>query len=167
MTAKTDLENAFSILDAGITAHVTALKNSHAVAAVAQAAANAAQEAANDETYVRALTTKVLSFADKLAPVDPASELATVVASVAEVPAPVLPAPAELQAAIAPLTPVAQVAAQVAAQGGLSPQPQVLANDPGATPAMIAAALAAQNAQAPAPSAFAAFEAELKKILPK
>lgn len=128
MSAKTDLDNALSILDAGITAHVAALKNSHAAAAVAQAAAN-------DETYITGLTAKVLSWADTLSASNPA-----------------------------PMTPAAQVAAQVAAQ------PAPVFHDPGATPAMIAAAIAAQAPAAPAapaPTSFAAFEAALSNLITK
>lgn len=99
-TARTDLDNAFSILDAGITAHVHALKTAHAAIA--------------DESYLQAVTAKVIALADTLAasnPVVPADVVpAAVIASVAPQPAPaalVLPAapvaaPAVLAAPAAP-----------------------------------------------------------------
>lgn len=89
MTAKTDLDNAFSILDAGIKAHVTAL-------AVAQAAVA-------DESYLVSLTTKVIALADELALSSP-----TVITPV--VPAAVVPsAPVVTDAAPAVVAPVAPV----------------------------------------------------------
>lgn len=130
MTARTDLENAFSILDAGITAHVTALKASRAAHAITQAVAD-------DETYLKGLTTKVLSWADTL--VNSSTEAAVVAEVVAPavvpavapaappplpaflaqaaVPTPVLPqaAPQPLQA---PPVAVAPVAAPVAPTEG-------------------------------------------------
>ena len=88
MTARNDLENAFSILDAGITAHVAALKSAHA--------------AVLDESYLQSVTAKVIAFADMLA------------ASAPVVVAPVVPA-SVIVAPVAPvLTPVLAQAAQVA-----------------------------------------------------
>jgi hypothetical protein len=183
LSARTDLENALSILDAGITAHVTALKNSHAVAAVAQSAANAAQAAANDESYLQSLTTKVIAFADTLAASNPVAVVAPVVTVAPEVPS---------VAPVVALTPAAQVAAQVAQVAPVSSvvpvgvstamaiSPATVAHtspvfrDPGATPAMIAAALAAETAMAP-PKApvvatqgmFAAIEASIHDLAAK
>jgi len=88
LTARNDLENAFSILDAGITAHVAALKSAHA--------------AVLDESYLQSVTAKVIAFADTLA------------ASAPVVVAPVVPA-SVIVAPVAPvLTPVLAQAAQVA-----------------------------------------------------
>jgi hypothetical protein len=152
MTARTDLDNAFSILDAGITAHVAALKTAHA--------------ASQDETYVASLTAKVLKMADTLSASNPAPVVAVVPAAV--ITTPVAPAVAP----VAPVAPVAVVAPQapVAAPQDLSGA--ALLHDPGATPAMIAAAIAKMHAAAPAAPAAQAdmlskLEDAIKGMIPK
>ena len=102
MTARTDLENAFSILDAGITAHVEALRASKAAHAVSQAIAN-------DDSYIQTLTSKVLSWADTLAQSNPATVVAAPVTTPSAAPSPVVLA----GNAPAVLTPEAQVTAQL------------------------------------------------------
>jgi hypothetical protein len=113
MTARTDLDNAFSILDAGITAHVNALKTAHAAVA--------------DESYLQSVTAKVIAFADTLNASNPVVPVAVVpaaviastagAATVAPQPAPValVLTPAVAQAAqVAQVLPVAPVAAPAA-----------------------------------------------------
>jgi len=97
MTARTDLDNAFSILDAGITAHVNALKTAHAAVA--------------DESYLQSVTAKVIAFADTLAASNPVVPVAVVPAAVIVAPAApvVLTAPAVLTPAVAQAAQVAQV----------------------------------------------------------
>ncbi len=105
MTARNDLENAFSILDAGITAHVSALQASKAAHTHA-----VAQAAANDDSYIQTLTTKVLSWADTLNASNPV----------------VVPRPV--------LTPDMQVASQVSQVLPASPAPSVSVAAPPVAP---------------------------------
>lgn len=89
MTARNDLDNAFSILDAGINSHVAALKAAHAAVA--------------DESYLEGLTAKVIAFADTLSASNPTVAVAVVPAAVIPDPAPVAPPlPAFLVTAPAP-----------------------------------------------------------------
>lgn len=133
MTARTDLDNAFSILDAGINAHVTALKSARDTAAAAQAVAN-------DDSYLKELTSKVLSFADVLngsnpAPLPPVV-LTPEVAQAAQV-AQVLPAfliPPEVSITSAQPAPVAPEATLA------PPSPSVLETMEAAVRAMVAKA---------------------------
>lgn len=147
MTARTDLENAFSILDAGITAHVAALQASKAAHAVSQAAAN-------DDTYLQALTTKVLSWADQLAASNPTATSVDVVAPV--VAASVADAPAPLPA-LTPvgLTPAQQQAAMIAQS---LPQPVVPVLVPSAAPEVAPASPVAVS-PAHVPSVFETMQA--------
>jgi hypothetical protein len=86
LTARTDLDNAFSILDAGIKAHVTALATAQAIVA--------------DESYLAGLTTKVLAMADELNGSNPTVVTPVVPAAVVITPPP-LPV---VTPAVAPLT---------------------------------------------------------------
>jgi hypothetical protein len=105
LTARTDLDNAFSILDAGIKAHVTALATAKALVA--------------DESYITGLTSKVLALADELNGSNPTVVTPVVPAAVViepPIPAAVLTAPTEtiVSAILAPaLAPVAAEAAHV------------------------------------------------------
>jgi hypothetical protein len=166
MTARTDLDHAFSILDAGITAHVAALQASK----VSEAAAKAS---ALSDTFIAETTAKVLAFADTLEASNPAPVVA------------VVPAAVVMQPPAAPLTPVVQQAAQVAQVLPVAPVvapaqlvlPESVAHDPGATPAMIAAAIAATQPKvptaalaapvAPTSGTFAKLEAALQGLVPK
>lgn len=157
MTARNDLESAFSILDAGITAHVAALKTAHAAVA--------------DESYLNGLTAKVIAFADTLnasnqvvvAPVVPAAVIATPVVAPA-------PSVAAAVASIAPvLTPAAQVAAQVAQVLPVAPvtAPAVATVAPAPVPVAPAAlpATAAVFPDGKVPSVLETMEAAVKAML--
>ena len=102
MTARTDLDNAISILDAGISAHVRALKSARDTAASAQAAAN-------DDSYLVSLTSKVLAFADALsisdAVVAPVDILPAVSPDAPTIPAFLLPPKAQQDAQVAQALP--------------------------------------------------------------
>lgn len=94
MTARNDLDNAFSILDAGITAHVAALKS--------------AKASLLDDSYLQDLTVKVIAFADTLAASNPVEPIAVVPAAVILTPA------VQQEAQVAQVIPVVATAPVVA-----------------------------------------------------
>ena len=152
MSARTDLDNAFSILDAAIEAHVASLAATKAVAVTALATAN-------DESYIQDLTVKVIKMADALHASNPPSappasieapaapEPVAPVVTVAELIAPPPPLPAFLVPAVAPATLVDAPQAPVVTASVATPEPPAAtASVPSVLETMEAVIRAAANA---------------------